>query len=98
MTKRRKRNCLTKHTIEDKKGLRRFYWHVSTFCFAMAEAFSHRRVTTEAMVLQASPCGICGEQIATGVLFFLIQYFGFPYSFTHLFPTLYNLAINNIIK
>jgi hypothetical protein len=67
---------------EDNIGLRKSYWHVSTLCSATAEAFNHMSVTAGAAVLsQARPCGICGEQIATGALSFPIQYFVFP--FTH---------------
>jgi hypothetical protein len=43
---------------------------VSAVCCVMAEAFTHGRITTKALVLsEASPCGICGEKFATGALF-----------------------------
>jgi hypothetical protein len=43
---------------------------VSAVCGVMAEAFTHRRTTTKALVLsESSPCGIYGEKIATGTLF-----------------------------
>ena len=58
---------VTRPATEDEGGLRKILLVcVSAVCCIMAETFTYRRITTKALVLsEASPCGFCGEKIAT---------------------------------